>query len=150
MLGAGARDADRVAFLERVVADEVRRHLAGDADERDGIHQRVGEAGDRVGGAGAGGDEHDADLAGGARIAFGRVHGAAFLADEDVLDLVLLEQLVVDRQHGAAGIAEDMLDALIDERREHHLGARHRACHCQLHSMRAGSAAAGPVWCGGT
>ena len=93
-----------------------------------------------VGRAGAGGDERDADLAGRARIAFGRVQRAAFLADEDVLDLVLLEQLVVDRQHGAAGIAENVLDALIDERLDHHLGARHRTCHCQLH--RCGDAAA--------
>ena len=30
VLGAGPRDADRVAFLERVVADQVRRHLPGD------------------------------------------------------------------------------------------------------------------------
>ncbi len=52
VLGAGPRDADRVAFLERVVADQVRRHLAGDADDRNGIHQGVGEAGDRIGGAG--------------------------------------------------------------------------------------------------
>ena len=44
-------------------------------------------------------------------------------------DLLLLEQLVVDRQHGAAGIAENVLDALVDERRDHHLGAGHRACH---------------------
>ena len=143
VLGAGPRDADRIAFLERVVADEVRRHLPGDADERDGIHQRVGEAGHRVGGAGAGRDERDADLAGRARIAFRRMQRAAFLAHEDVLDLVLLEQLVVDRQHGAAGVAEDMLDALIDERREHHLGARHRACHCQLQECSAAAAAAG-------
>ena len=47
------RDADRVAFLEGVGADQMRRHLAGDADERDRIHHRVGEAGDRVGRAGA-------------------------------------------------------------------------------------------------
>ena len=58
VLGAVAGDADRVALLERIRADEMRRHLPGDADQRDGVHHRVGEAGDGVGRAGAGGDQH--------------------------------------------------------------------------------------------
>ena len=37
VLGARPGDADGVALLERVVADQVRRHLAGDADDRDRI-----------------------------------------------------------------------------------------------------------------
>ena len=106
VLGARPRDADRVAFLERVVADQMGRHLSGDADDRDRIHQRVGQAGDRVGGAGPGGHQHAADLAGRARIAFGRVHRALLVPHQDVLQLVLLEQRVVDRQHRAARIAE--------------------------------------------
>ncbi len=53
MLGAMAGDADRVGFLEGVRADQMGRHLAGDADQRNGIEQGVGEAGDGVGGAGA-------------------------------------------------------------------------------------------------
>ena len=51
VLGAWPGDADGVAFLERVVADEMGRHLAGDADDGDRIHQRIGQAGHRVGGA---------------------------------------------------------------------------------------------------
>ena len=133
VLGAGARDADRVAFLEGVVADQMRRHLAGDADHRNRIHQRIGQAGDGVGRAGARGDEHDADLAGRARIAFGGMHGALLVAHENVLDAVLLVQLVIDRQDGAARIAENMLDALIGESLKHHLGARHCARHRHPH-----------------
>ncbi len=91
------------------------------------IHQRVGQAGDGVGGAGARGDEHAADLAGRARIAFRGMDRALLVAHEDVLEPILLEQLVIDRQHRAAGIAENMLDALIGESLEHHLGACHRA-----------------------
>ena len=64
---------------------------------------------------GAGGDQHHADLAGGARIALGRVHRAAFLAHQDVANSVLLEQRIVDRQYGAARIAENNLYALILE-----------------------------------
>ena len=37
VLGAGPRDAHRVAFLERVVADQMGRHLSGDDDERDRV-----------------------------------------------------------------------------------------------------------------
>ena len=44
VFGAGPGDADRVAFLEGVVADEMGRHLPGDDDERDRIAQRVGQA----------------------------------------------------------------------------------------------------------
>ena len=93
------------------------------------IHQRVGQPGDGVGRAGARGDQHDADLAGRARIALSRVHGALLVADEDVLDAVLLVQLVIDRQHGTPRITEDVLDALIGESLKHHLGA----CHCARH-----------------
>ena len=93
------------------------------------IHQRVGQAGDGVGRAGARGDQHDADLAGRARIAFGGMDRALLVAHEDVLDAVLLEQLVIDRQDGAARIAENVLDALIGESLKHHLGA----CHCARH-----------------
>ena len=129
VLGAIAGDAGRVAFLERVRADQMGRHLAGDADERDRIHQRVGEAGDRVGRAGAGGDEQHADLAGRARVAFGGVRGALLVAHQDVADLVLAEERVVDRQHRAAGIAEHVLDALVLQRLDDHFGAGHLLRH---------------------
>ena len=125
VLGAIAGDAGRVAFLERVRADEMGRHLAGDADQRDRIHQRVGETGDRVGRARAGGHQKDADLAGRAREAFCGMRRALLVAHENVADLVLMEDRVVDRQHRAAGIAEDELDALIFQRLDHHFGAGH-------------------------
>ncbi len=73
-----------------------------------GIHQRVGERRHHVGGAGTGGDQHHARLAGGARIAFSRVARALLVAHEDVLDIVLLEDLVVDRKNRAARIAEEV------------------------------------------
>ena len=63
MLGAMPRDADCIGFLKGIGADQVRRDLAGDDDHRDRIHQRVCDAGDGIGRAGARGDEHDAGLA---------------------------------------------------------------------------------------
>ncbi len=116
VLGAGPRDAGRVGFLKRVVADQMRRHLPGQADDRHRIHQRVGQPGHGVGRAGTARHQHDADLAGRARVALGGVHRAALLAHQDVAQRVLLEERIVNRQDRAAGIAEYDIDALIDER----------------------------------
>ena len=126
MLGARPGDSDRIAFLEGVRADQVGRHLAGDDDKRDGVHQGVDDAGHRVGGAGAGGHQHDAALAGGARVPLGGMGRALFMTHQHMLQPGFGEQGVIDRQHGAAGIAEQHLDALVDERAHDHLGARER------------------------
>ena len=143
VLGAGPRDADGVAFLEGVVADQMRRHLTGDAHDRNRIAQRVGEAGHRIGGARTRGHQHAADLAGRARVAFGGMHRALLVAHQDVADLLLLEQRVIDRQHRAARIAEKMLDALIGKRLDHHFGAGHFCRHRPLHSLALGIAVPG-------
>ena len=125
VLAAWPRDPGGVGLLERIVADQVRRHLPGEADDRDRIHQRVGETGHGVGGARPGGHEHDPDLAGRACIAFGGMDGAALLPDQDVTQRVLLEQRVVDRQDGATGIAEDEFYALVHQRLEDDFRTRH-------------------------
>ncbi len=123
VLGAGPRDAGRVGFLEGVVADQVRRHLAGEADDRDGVHEGIGEAGHGVGGAGTRGHQHDADLARRARVALGGVHRRLLVTHQDVAQLVLLEERVVDREDRAAGIAEDDLDFLVDQGFHQQIGA---------------------------
>jgi hypothetical protein len=55
------------------------------------------------------------------------VHRRLLVPDEDVADGVLLEQRVVERKNGAARIAEDHLDALVLQRPQDDLGARHHA-----------------------
>ncbi len=129
MLGAMAGDADRVAFLERVRADKMRRDLAGDADQRDRIHQGVGQAGDGVGRAGAGGHEKHADLAARSRESLGGMGRALLVAHQHMLDMILMEQGVVNRQDGAAGIAEDRLDALILQGAHDHFRAGQQIGH---------------------
>ena len=74
---------------------------------------------------GSGGDQHGADLAGGACIAFGRVHRALLVPHENMVHFVLLKQSVVDRQHGAARITEKVLDALVGQCLDHHFRAAH-------------------------
>jgi hypothetical protein len=126
VLGAGPSDADGVAFLEGVVADQMSRHLAGDDDDWNGIAERVGEPGDRIGGAGTRGHQHAADLAGRARIALGRVHGTLLVAHQNMPDPILrLEQRVIDRQHRAARIAEHHLNPLLLEGFEDDGGPQH-------------------------
>src|SRR3546814_43749 len=126
VLGAGPGDAGGVGFLEGVVADQVRRHLAGQAHDRNRVHQRVGEPGDRVGRTRTRGDQHHADLAGRPGIALGGVHRRLLVAHQDVPDGVGLEELVVDRQYRPAGIAEYDFYALVLQRLEDDRCARHR------------------------
>ena len=114
VLRAGPRDARGVGLLESVVADQVSRHLTGQAEHRNRVHQGVGQAGDRVGRARTRGHQDRAQLAAGSGIALGRVDRALLVANQDVAQGILLEQCIIDRQDRAAGIAEDDVDALIE------------------------------------
>ena len=114
VLGAGARDADEIGLLERVVADHRGRHLARDNDHRGRIHVGVGDASDRVGRAGTRGDHHHARPSADARVALGHVRGALLVADQDVFNLGI-EQSVVGGQNRAARITEDYVDAFGDQ-----------------------------------
>ena len=49
MFGDGDRDAVGIHFLERIGTDHRGRHLAGNADQRNGVEARVGDGGDQVG-----------------------------------------------------------------------------------------------------
>jgi hypothetical protein len=137
VLGTRTGNADRVAFLERVVADQMRRHLASDADQRNRVHQRIGQRRHHVGGARSRRYKHHARQSGRARIAFGSMARALFVTNEDVLHVALLEDLVIDRKDRATRIAEQVLDAVILERAHHHSGAGHlvRIVDCVFHGL---------------
>ena len=126
VLGARPGDADRVAFLERVAADQMGRNLPGYAYEGDRIHQGIGEARHRVGGARSRSNQQYAAFAGRAGIAFCGMGSTLLMTDEVVPYFLLLEHFIVNRQHRSAGIAEHMFDALIGQRLEHD------ACAAQL------------------
>ncbi len=139
VLGGGAGDTGGIRLLESVIADEMGRHLAGEADDGDTVHQRIDQPGHRVGRARAGGDQHHPHLAGGAGIAFRGVDRGLFVADEDVADGVLLEERVIDGEDGAARIAENDLHPLILEGFEEDFRARPHLAHrptlsCNAHS----------------
>src|SRR5262249_46406449 len=92
VLGARPRDADGIAFLERVIADEVGCDLPGDHDKRNRIHQRIGQAGHRICGAWSGRYEDDARLSRRARIPFGRVYSPLLVTDENMNELIVFEE----------------------------------------------------------
>ena len=123
VLGRGPGDPRGISLLEGVVADQVRRYLPGQADQGHAVHQRVHQAGHRVGGAGAAGDQHHPDLAGGAGVAFRRMHRRLLVPHQDVPDRVLLVDRVVDRQHSPARVAEHDLHALVLQGLQKDLGA---------------------------
>ena len=106
-----ARDAAGVGFLEGVVADGQGGNLAGERDHRDAVHVGGREAGDDVRGAGAGRDDADARLPGGARVGVGHVGAALLVAGQDQVQLLGLGELVEDVEDRPAGIREDRLHA---------------------------------------
>src|SRR5208283_2223448 len=57
VLGARAGDADEVGLLESIIADHRGRDLARQNYHRGGIHVRVGDSGDGIGGAGPRSDD---------------------------------------------------------------------------------------------
>ena len=125
MLGAGPGDAGGVGFLKGVVTDQVGWHLTANANDRHAVHHRIEQACHRVGGAGAGCHQDNADLAGGTGVAFRRMDRAPFLSHKNVADLVLLEKFVINRQDSAPRIAKDNVYALISQCFQEYLCAAH-------------------------
>ena len=145
------RDAVDVDLLERVLADERARDVAGDRDDRDGVEEGGADAGDEVRGARAGRPHADADAAGDAGVAVGGVGAALLVADEDVAQLGVVAEDVVERQDHAAGVAEEDVDALVEERLADDVGAdprpppRPRVVEHRLAGPFDGRRARGPV-----
>ena len=113
MLGDGHRDAHDVHLLEAVAAQQRHGHVAGDGDERCGIHERRGKAGDQIGGPGAGRGHHDAGAPGGAGIAVGGVARALLVGGQHVPYGAVGIQRVVEVDDLATGVAEHRVHALL-------------------------------------
>ena len=94
VLDDGQGDAGDVGLLEGVEPDEMAAHLSGDGHHGHAVHVGVGDGGDQVGGAGAGGGQADAHLARGPGVAVGRVARALLVPDQDVVDVEIVEGVV--------------------------------------------------------
>ncbi len=115
VLDARAGDADRVDFLERIIADQARGYLSAEHDDGNRIHVGRGDPCDGVGHAGARGHEHYPGFAAGPRIAIRRVCRTLFVPCQDMLYGILLVQRIVDVERGSTRIAKHILNALVPQ-----------------------------------
>ena len=86
VLGHRQRNAGDIDFLKGVGAQHLAGYIAGDADDGNGIEHGRGNAGDKIGCAGAAGGNGHAHFARSARIAVGHVRGALLVAHQHVAD----------------------------------------------------------------
>ncbi len=116
VLGHRQRDAVDVDLLERVLADQRGRDVAGDGDHRHRVEERRADPGHEVCGARPGRAHAHPDPAGHPGVAVGGVRAALLVADEDVAQLRVVAEDVVQREDDAARVAEEDVDALAEER----------------------------------
>ena len=118
--------AEEVGFLECSAADHFLRHLTGHGDDRNRIHECVGQAGDEVGRTGSGSGHAKPHFAGGARITFGRKNTALLMARQDGADFFGTRKCLMDRHARPAGISEDRVGAFQFETANEDLGTIHQ------------------------
>ena len=100
------RDAGDVGFLKGVVANQLARHLAGDADHRHRVHHGGGNPGHQVRGPRARRGDGDADASSRSGIPVSHM-GRALLVPHEHVPHGIVEHGVIGRQDGPAGITED-------------------------------------------
>ena len=123
VLRDAAADFDDRRFLERVGADDLGGHLAGDGDQRNAVELGVGDGGDEVRGAGAAGGHADADLAGAAGDALGGERAALLVAGQDRAQRVAkARERLVQRHAATAGVGENRVDAVVHQRLDQDVG----------------------------
>ena len=86
-----ARDANGIGLLKRIGADQIGRNLTRQNYQWDRIHKGICNAGDSIGGAGAGCDKHNAGLTRRAGITLRRMGGARLMPDKDMFDFLMLK-----------------------------------------------------------
>ena len=130
VLGDGSDDGTYVNLLhaklthaERLTCDSVEHavwafDLAGDEEHGRGVEPRAGDARDRVGAAGTGGDHADAETIDCFRIAFGTDGRGLLMRVAYGRDVFFSTQRLIEMHCAAAGDEEDVLDAEVGEELE--------------------------------
>ena len=106
------RHSKHIGLLERTASDHFLRHLAGDRDERNRVHEGVCDAGDKVRGTGAGSGHANSNLAGHTSIALGGENPALLVAWKNGADFFCFGESLMDRHRAATGIGENNLHTL--------------------------------------
>ncbi|PON72130.1 hypothetical protein TorRG33x02_252500 [Trema orientale] len=123
MLGNRSSYLHNRGFLKRISTNHPPRDLSRNGDEGHAIEQRISEAADQVGGAGAGGGDTDAREARGSGVALSRENPTLLVAREDVADDVGAGERLVNLHGRAAGVGEHVGDALALEGLDEDIGA---------------------------
>lgn len=116
-----------VSFLECAAANHLLGDLSCNSDEGDGVHVSVGDASDKVCGAGSASSHADACAAGCAGVAFSCEDAALLVAWEDDADLFGAGEGLVDGHGSPAGVSKDHLYAFTFKTMDEELGAVHFA-----------------------
>ena len=115
-----------VFLLERAGVVLVRRHLAGDRDERGRVVERVAHRDRQQHRAGPGRGVDGDHLAGGAEVRVGHVPGRGLDPREDDLDVVLMVVDAVEQaDRPVPGVAEHVRDLLLDQVLDDEVAATH-------------------------
>ncbi len=115
MFDAWTGNPDRVAFLECIQTNRVRRHLTGNDDHWNGIHIRSRQTGNGIGNARTRGHEAHANFIGAAGIGVSSMDGGLFVAHQNMLEFAVAENGVVDVEHCATRVAEHMFNTFFGQ-----------------------------------
>ena len=113
VLGGRNGHAVDVHFLKGIGADHAQGNLPGDADQRHGIHARVGQGRKRVGGSGAGCGKDDAGTASDPGHALSNEARALLMPGEDVADCSPAPEGVVKGKIETARNTRNVRDTLV-------------------------------------
>ena len=119
------RHAVKVGLLESGLADELLVDLSGDRNERDAVHESVGDTGNEICGTGAAGCHTDRRFSGDAGMSVRHETTALFKARQDRADLFTLGERLVQFQRGTSRICIHHIHALAFKRGDHDIGALH-------------------------
>ena len=125
MLYHGHGNAHCVRFLERIGADNARRHLTGNNDKRNAVQICIRDSRNGVSRTRAAGNQNNANVSRGARETIGLVNGSLLMARKHVRDLLRVVQSIVHGNGLSARISEHMRNAFALQRGDNRLGARH-------------------------
>ena len=125
VLGAGARDAERIGFLKCIAADQFGRDLARDRDYRNRIHHRIHQPGHQIRSARTRRRAANAHASRGSRVALGRECRVLLVPYQNVADRMIVKS-IVQRQRNATGIAENAIYVFANQTFQKNLGAGHQ------------------------
>ena len=125
VLGDGNAQTIGIHFLESVGADHGQGHLAGDADQGNGIEPGIGQGGEDIGGSGAGGGQADLRTTADPGQALGDESGSLLMTGQDMMDGSALGQGIVQRQVRSARNAGEGAYSLSLEQVDNDFGPGH-------------------------